>query len=341
MYKKTGMALVIAAAFSISPAHAQSKSWTGGYAGVHGGSSKSSYSSDLDNANQFCYTDSSTTGTGVVVENECSVTSDSVSTKSSVKNDGTTTAVSLEGYAANGVTNKSLSFSGPGYVFASDALHASPAEKYYSFTEVGINDNGNTASATAMAALNILNLSTGGDASASGVSFGGHIGYNHQTKYNIVLGAELDFTNLSNNNIEDSSGDNYASVRYSRTVAADVDYISSAKLRLGYAYGDFMPYLTGGIAMAKFDVDVSSKLEFATVEDSSSQSFSENALGSVVGGGVSWRVTDGLILSGEGLYYKFDKTVDISDATLNEIGKETVTLDDIVEWRIKLSMELN
>ncbi|MGH1349743.1 MAG: outer membrane protein [Methyloligellaceae bacterium] len=344
-YKLTGLSAVLLSALSVSPALAQSKNWTGGYAGVHGGASRSGYETQLDNASRFCYTESEATGTGQVLENGCTFDSNQVTATSRVKDSASTSEGSGSGHVDMGSSNitSSAFSSGPGGASGSGSASYDDPDQGVVSSSGSFTYNGSSASAMALGALNIFNMSTGGEQSVTGGSFGGHIGYNYQTSNNIVFGAEADISVLANNafTVNDvSENSNYAKT-YSRSISAEADFVTSARLRLGYAYGDFLPYLTGGLAYSRLNVDVSSSFKDYSNDIGSSQSFSKGVFGSVVGGGISWQVKDGIVLSGEGLYYKFNKGIDISDATLNEAATDTVKLDDVMEWRLKLSMELN
>lgn len=84
---------------------------------------------------------------------------------------------------------------------------------------------------------------------------GGQVGYSYQFANNIVVGAETDLDyadiirfldrNNSNNSIVVTSPLIQSSSQYTRN---GIDWLGTARLRLGYDLGNFMPYLTGGFA---------------------------------------------------------------------------------------------
>lgn len=84
--------------------------------------------------------------------------------------------------------------------------------------------------------------------------FGGlYAGYNHQLPNNFVLGIEGDF-NISgidadgvhaiNGGVEDPTYD----------FGSELKWSGSLRGRIGYAAGQFMPFVTGGLAIARYEV---------------------------------------------------------------------------------------
>ena len=114
-----------------------------------------------------------------------------------------------------------------------------------------------------------------------GFSGGLYAGYNHQID-NWVLGIEAD-VRLSAAKVPESP----AYIEYKSRWAA------SLRGRLGYAADQFMPFVTGGLAVASFRGDHNSDgTDVAT----------PTVAGYVVGGGVDWAATQNIIVRAEYLF---------------------------------------
>lgn len=123
-----------------------------------------------------------------------------------------------------------------------------------------------------------------------GAIYGVHAGYNYDLG-SIVLGGEVDF-DLSNIEAEDP--------------ATEVDSVARLKAKLGYDAGQFMPYLTAGVA----------RLQTAGALDGDTD-------GSFAGLGLSYLATDNLIVGGEVLQHQFE---DVADASGVDIDATTLSL---------------
>ena len=123
-----------------------------------------------------------------------------------------------------------------------------------------------------------------------GATYGVHAGYLYDLG-SFVLGGELDLDGTQIEN--DTDG------------AADVDTITRAKLRLGYDAGDWLPYVTAGIAQAR----VSSDTDAIDGDDT----------GGFGGVGVEYRLSDSIRVGGEVLRHQFndfnDSGVDLEATT--------------------------
>lgn len=78
---------------------------------------------------------------------------------------------------------------------------------------------------------------------------GVYAGYNYQFANRVVLGGEAD---IAWGNVEDSAfapGDD----QYSATT--EINWTGAARMRLGYAFDRFLPYVAGGIAFGHFDFE--------------------------------------------------------------------------------------
>ena len=95
-----------------------------------------------------------------------------------------------------------------------------------------------------------------------GASFGAFAGYNVQFD-NIVLGIEADYTHTDLNNWSTNSisrimttsvGDSEA-VSLSGTSNTRIDDYGSIRARAGYAFGNLLPYVTGGLAVGRVTIN--------------------------------------------------------------------------------------
>lgn len=157
---------------------------------------------------------------------------------------------------------------------------------------------------------------------AEGALAGGQIGYMHQFDNNVVLGVEGDFSYLFD--ADDSRGNGVDSI------SADLDWLASARLRAGYAIGSVMPYVTGGVALAGYEVGAGST-------GFGSGSRDETAVGGVVGGGLEFLAAENVSLRAEGLYYMFDHDTSISGVSGAAAAGDKAGLDNAIVGRIGLS----
>lgn len=140
--------------------------------------------------------------------------------------------------------------------------------------------------------------------------FGGvHAGYNFQTSSNLVLGVEADL-NIGDHSesgvVVTGNGAPYTGT----TDYYDVNAFGSVRLRLGFAAGDFMPYLTGGLAVADFDVGYDPGTLIFDGDGS------DTAFGYTVGGGAEYAISNSVRIRAEYRYTDYgttNVTVDTTD----------------------------
>jgi outer membrane immunogenic protein len=133
---------------------------------------------------------------------------------------------------------------------------------------------------------------TGGDAPIDPKGgFGGiYTGYNYQLPSNFVVGGEADI------NGGDISASNVHAPRNPATIfGAKSDWFGSARLRAGYSFDHFLPFITGGVAIANYKHDAQGALAPDT-------SWSDTYVGWTVGAGLEYAVTDNLIVRAEYRY---------------------------------------
>ncbi len=111
----------------------------------------------------------------------------------------------------------------------------------------------------------------------SGAIFGVHAGYNYDFG-SIVLGGEVD---IDGTTIE------------ADTPETEVESIARAKVRLGYDAGLFMPYVTAGVARVQTTDDLDGETD-----------------GSFAGLGLSYLLSDSIIVGGEVLQHQFEDFAD-------------------------------
>jgi outer membrane immunogenic protein len=143
-------------------------------------------------------------------------------------------------------------------------------------------------------------------------------GYNYQFDNNVVLGVEADISFGSvNNEWHDPN-------QYSGYWTEDkVTTVGTLRARIGYAAGNFLPYLTGGLAIGrtKHSLGCDPALVSAGIGSCASNparefstSESDTSVGYTVGGGVEYAFNNNWSLKAEYLY--------------TDLGKNSVTLID-------------
>lgn len=160
-------------------------------------------------------------------------------------------------------------------------------------------------------------------ASASGFVGGGQIGYNWQAG-NWVFGVEADIMGSTAKDTV-TSAITIAGIASTATVENKIDYLGTVRGRLGYAFGTWMPYFTGGWAYA--GGTSTATLTVPGVGTFSASGSSSRTDGWTVGGGVEWMVNRNWVAGVEYLYVNFGGesstangvTVSTSDLTVNVV----------------------
>lgn len=132
------------------------------------------------------------------------------------------------------------------------------------------------------------------NAKPDGIVGGAQVGYNYQFSNNVVVGVEAD---LSGADIKDTIPDRLSAfqLRAGNTITAKTDYTATARARLGYAMGSFLPYITGGYALAHSKVSATDG------------ALSDNAVfqGWTIGGGAEYALSSNVSLKAEYLHTMF------------------------------------
>lgn len=129
-----------------------------------------------------------------------------------------------------------------------------------------------------------------------GALVGVHAGVQHQFKSNFVFGLEID---LQRHFADDSASIASFGVVVPITLETSLNWMGSARFRAGYAMDRWMPYVTGGVAIADYDV-IGSIVPFLE-----SAPHSELAVGWTAGVGAEYAMTDNVLLRGEYRYGDF------------------------------------
>lgn len=151
-----------------------------------------------------------------------------------------------------------------------------------------------------------------GDGSISGGLFGGTVGYNHQIS-SVVLGIEADWAHSTasdtfagnvNGCMQEAAVNSGGLIAggYCRT---DVKWMSTVRGRVGYSFGQFMTFVTGGWAMA----DITAIRPYDVSITSNYQSTSKTRSGYALGAGVEYALTKNISAKVDYLYADFGKKV--------------------------------
>lgn len=149
------------------------------------------------------------------------------------------------------------------------------------------------------------------DADTSSFTIGGHLGYRYQFNNNVVAGAEV----RGFANIDTRSNVGYAGLV--NTSRIENSWGGDGRLTLGYAYGRFLPYIAGGVALADY--------EGRTTFIGGSSGFSETRVGWTIGAGLAYAITDNLVTRVDYSYSDFGSA---NNTTVGAPGNATrVRLD--------------
>jgi len=205
------------------------------------------------------------------------------------------------------------------------------SEKPWQGVYVGINAGygGNIINTSTASYEPVSNVSQAGVGTSSlgvgGPLAGGQVGYNHQFANHIVLGVEsdLDYADINNfNGARNNSnanaigfyGGNYTT-NFTNYDRLGLNWLGTTRIRLGYALGNFLPYISGGIAYGQLTSSLFSTNSFSDSYNcgtNCSASFLSGAVttgnnattqvGWALGGGAEYRLADAWSIKGEYLY---------------------------------------
>jgi outer membrane immunogenic protein len=136
-----------------------------------------------------------------------------------------------------------------------------------------------------------------GSMDPNGINGGVQLGYNWQVN-SVVFGLEGDFQGA---NHRDSLTLSAPLIPATATLEVKSDWFATLRGRIGYAFGPFMPYVTGGVAFTqtKASLDASAPGAFVNV------STDKTTTGYAVGGGIEYTIGRNWSVKAEYLYLGF------------------------------------
>ncbi len=97
----------------------------------------------------------------------------------------------------------------------------------------------------------------------NGTSYGGFLGYNYQIEPDLVIGFEFGYTQPSSLSTSSTASGGGAT---STATYKLVDF-GTARLRAGYAFGQFLPYAAIGLAIGRFDYSILTTSGGSAIQD--------------------------------------------------------------------------
>lgn len=158
--------------------------------------------------------------------------------------------------------------------------------------------------------LSDINSASQQKLTTSGIIGGVQAGYNYMLG-NVVLGAEVDFNAFPQSGSSNPTlrytccpgfgADNFFNVR----TTVSTDWLLTARPRLGYSLDQFLPYVTGGLAVT----DLSAKFRYTDAFDSAQERAQASAIktGWTAGFGFEFGVTQNWTIKAEYLYVNFGR----------------------------------
>lgn len=184
-------------------------------------------------------------------------------------------------------------------------------------------------------AASVSSWPVGSKASARGDGFGGFAGYNSQWD-DVVMGVEVSYmhgkfggtqTDSMSRSFTDAKG--YAdNITYTSTATMRLTDIGTFRARAGYAFGSFLPYMFGGVALGQADIIRTASITGTQVQAGATPSFipvnlsatdgkySHLVYGYSAGLGVDVNLMAGLFLRAEWEYIRFTSPIDTAVNTV-------------------------
>jgi outer membrane immunogenic protein len=139
----------------------------------------------------------------------------------------------------------------------------------------------------------------------TGIGVGAMIGYNWQIDENWLVGVEADF-GVNDVNDTETAGNIYpccSPTAFTVTSKVRTNWLFTARPRLGYAWDDWMAYVTAGLAMTDEKANFLFTDTFATAHESAT--FSDTKASWTVGGGIEKQLSSEWTARLEYLYADF------------------------------------
>jgi outer membrane immunogenic protein len=132
------------------------------------------------------------------------------------------------------------------------------------------------------------------------------LGHNHEFANRIVLGVEADYVFSGIKKSKKTSENFGAGFRVDEESKISTSSFGTARVRAGYSFDSFMPYLTGGLAMITSKLEAGASVYNAgTLVFSNSIHASKTLVGYTAGAGVEAMLTSNISLKVEYLYAGF------------------------------------
>lgn len=146
---------------------------------------------------------------------------------------------------------------------------------------------------------------------------GAELGYDYQFTNNVVLGAAVGIRS----GVDIDDGGEWE-IYHNRT-DTKIEYIAVAKARLGYAFGDFLPYLTAGWAGG----NVKTSQDYSPPDlPSTTWEQNEFASGYVVGAGADYKITRNIFV---GVEYNYTDLGSVDFSGNDSTGRPTKISADL------------
>ncbi len=330
----------VALLVALSGGSAAAQDWSGWWGGLSvGGARVDNSGSGISDGNTFCVVE--TTGRG---DSWCRMNEDSIETYGRIELQDSFTETEgnlVEGSNSVNVVSEGQPGVSQGFAF-STFQNSVPEFQLAQSTRTSLSSSSGQSTYTSLAYYNIFDFGDPADIVTSATAFGGHLRRDWQMPNNFVFGLEGDFSILGSGSARWTAEDTFTSgattLNAAQTIEVEAKALGALKLRAGYAIGRVLPYVTGGVALGRFEghQDKSASTNFFDAvfySASSSENVTNWATGAVVGAGAAVMLSERVTLSGEALYYAFDEGVTFSDTQHVEA--------DMWTGMLKLSMKLN
>jgi outer membrane immunogenic protein len=136
-----------------------------------------------------------------------------------------------------------------------------------------------------------------GSMNPKGINGGFQLGYNWQVN-SVVYGLEGDFQGADH---RDTLSNSDPTIPASASLEVKSDWFATIRGRIGYAFGPFMPYVTGGVAFTQTKVTLDASVPGASLNVSSDKT----TAGYAIGGGVEYAIGRNWSVKAEYLHLGF------------------------------------
>lgn len=136
-------------------------------------------------------------------------------------------------------------------------------------------------------------------------SFGAYAGYNAQFD-DVVLGLEGDYTHNSRKSLWVATGGTYYyPYSFTATNRTSFENYGTIRARAGYAFGNFLPYVTAGVAIGQSTMAQNAYLPPYPSAPVAQTMTSKTVIGVAAGAGIEYAITPNILLRAEYQYLNF------------------------------------